>query len=49
MEELYREPAKSSEPRVEHLFRANETVGDTLIGMLDGLTVPFTLAAGYSE
>jgi vacuolar iron transporter family protein len=37
-----------AEPHVEHHFRANETVRDIVIGMSDGLTVPFALAAGIS-
>ncbi len=32
----------------ERHFRANETVRDIVIGMSDGLTVPFALAAGIS-
>jgi vacuolar iron transporter family protein len=35
-------------PHVEHHFTANETVRDIVIGMSDGLTVPFALAAGIS-
>jgi VIT1/CCC1 family predicted Fe2+/Mn2+ transporter len=38
----------SEEPHVERHFRANETVRDIVIGMSDGLTVPFALAAGIS-
>jgi len=38
----------STEPHVEQHFRANETVRDIVIGMSDGLTVPFALAAGIS-
>ncbi len=33
---------------VEHHFTASETVRDIVIGMSDGLTVPFALAAGLS-
>ena len=33
--------------REEH-FRGGETVKDIVIGMSDGLTVPFALAAGIS-
>lgn len=33
---------------VERHFRANATVRDIVIGMADGLTVPFALAAGIS-
>jgi VIT1/CCC1 family predicted Fe2+/Mn2+ transporter len=35
-------------PHVEQRFTAGETVPDIVIGMSDGLTVPFTLAAGLS-
>jgi vacuolar iron transporter family protein len=47
----------SSHPRIrrlprrahnEHHFNASETVRDVIIGMSDGLTVPFALAAGIS-
>ena len=38
----------SAKPHVEQHFRANETVRDIVIGMSDGLTVPFALAAGIS-
>ena len=33
-------------PHVEKHFTASETVRDIVIGMSDGLTVPFALAAG---
>jgi vacuolar iron transporter family protein len=33
---------------IEHHFTAGEFVRDTVIGMSDGLTVPFALAAGLS-
>ena len=33
---------------VEHHFTASEAVRDIVIGMSDGLTVPFALAAGLS-
>ncbi len=33
---------------VEHHFTSSETVRDLVIGMSDGLTVPFALAAGLS-
>lgn len=33
---------------IEHHFTANDTVRDIVIGMSDGLTVPFALAAGIS-
>lgn len=32
----------------EHHFRSSETIRDVVIGMSDGLTVPFALAAGLS-
>src|SRR5205807_1224166 len=32
----------------EHHFQSTETVRDIVIGMSDGLTVPFALAAGLS-
>ena len=35
-------------PHVERHFRGSETVRDLVIGMSDGLTVPFALAAGLS-
>jgi vacuolar iron transporter family protein len=35
-------------PHVERHFTASETVRDGVIGMSDGLTVPFALAAGLS-
>jgi hypothetical protein len=35
-----------STPHVEQHFTATETVRDVVIGMADGLTVPFALAAG---
>jgi vacuolar iron transporter family protein len=35
-------------PHVEKHFTAGETVRDVVIGMADGLTVPFALAAGLS-
>jgi VIT1/CCC1 family predicted Fe2+/Mn2+ transporter len=38
-------------PQIEHVekhFTASETVRDVVIGMSDGLTVPFALAAGLS-
>lgn len=35
-------------PHIEKHFTANETVRDIVIGMSDGLTVPFALAAGLS-
>jgi VIT1/CCC1 family predicted Fe2+/Mn2+ transporter len=35
-------------PHVEKHFQASETIRDIVIGMSDGLTVPFALAAGLS-
>ena len=35
-------------PHVERHFTAREVVRDVVIGMSDGLTVPFALAAGLS-
>src|SRR5256714_9491966 len=35
-------------PHVERHFTAGEAVRDVVIGMSDGLTVPFALAAGLS-
>src|SRR5881398_622749 len=35
-------------PHVEHHFTASAIVRDIVIGMADGLTVPFALAAGVS-
>ncbi|MGZ3239915.1 MAG: VIT1/CCC1 transporter family protein, partial [Burkholderiaceae bacterium] len=32
----------------EHHFEASDTVRDIVIGMADGLTVPFALAAGIT-
>ena len=37
-----------STPHAEKHFQASETVRDVVIGMSDGLTVPFALAAGLS-
>jgi vacuolar iron transporter family protein len=37
-----------SAPHIEHHFTASNTVRDVVIGMSDGLTVPFALAAGLS-
>ena len=37
-----------STPHIEKHFQASETVRDVVIGMADGLTVPFALAAGLS-
>ena len=35
-------------PHIEHHFTGSEIVRDIVIGMSDGLTVPFALAAGLS-
>ena len=35
-------------PHIERHFTASDTVRDIVIGMSDGLTVPFALAAGLS-
>ena len=35
-------------PHLERHFTAGESVRDVVIGMSDGLTVPFALAAGLS-
>ncbi len=35
-------------PHVEQHFTGSETVRDAVIGMADGLTVPFALTAGLS-
>ena len=36
-------------PRIEHHFTGSNFVRDMVIGMSDGLTVPFALAAGLSS
>src|SRR3979490_2955018 len=36
-------------PHTERHFTASDTVRDIVIGMSDGLTVPFALAAGLSS
>ena len=33
---------------IEHHFRSSESIRDLVIGMSDGLTVPFAIAAGLS-
>src|SRR5262252_9438799 len=35
-------------PHIEHHFTASDSVRDVVIGMSDGLTVPFALAAGLT-
>src|SRR2546430_81929 len=42
------EPRMPKTPHVEKHFTASESVRDIVIGMSDGLTVPFALAAGLS-
>lgn len=42
------QPHSHSHPHTEHHFEASDTVRDIVIGMADGLTVPFALAAGIS-
>jgi VIT1/CCC1 family predicted Fe2+/Mn2+ transporter len=42
------EHAHSHHHHHEHHFQSTETVRDVVIGMSDGLTVPFALAAGLS-
>ena len=41
-------PAAHPVPHAEHHFTASESVRDIVIGMADGLTVPFALAAGLT-
>src|SRR5262249_31752670 len=41
-------PRMPQTPHVEKHFTASEVVRDIVIGMSDGLTVPFALAAGLS-
>ncbi len=43
-----RETIMPQTPHIERHFTAGETVRDIVIGMSDGLTVPFALAAGLS-
>lgn len=40
--------ASSLDPHVENHFKSSELMRDIIIGMSDGLTVPFALAAGLS-
>ena len=40
---------KQQTPHIEKHFKASDTVRDIIIGMSDGLTVPFALAAGLSS
>jgi VIT1/CCC1 family predicted Fe2+/Mn2+ transporter len=42
------EPVMPTTPHVEEHFTAAESVRDVVIGMSDGLTVPFALAAGLA-
>ena len=41
-------PLSRQPPHDEHHFEDSESVRDIVIGMSDGLTVPFALAAGLS-
>src|SRR5438477_5712231 len=41
-------PASPHSEHVEKHFEASDTVRDVVIGMSDGLTVPFALAAGLT-
>jgi vacuolar iron transporter family protein len=41
-------PPHTHDPHVEAHFESTETVRDIVIGLSDGLTVPFALAAGLS-
>src|SRR6202046_3989512 len=41
-------PQGDRDPHVESHFESSETVRDIVIGLSDGLTVPFALAAGRS-
>jgi vacuolar iron transporter family protein len=41
-------PPHSRTPHIEGHFESSETVRDIVIGLSDGLTVPFALAAGLS-
>src|SRR5271157_5811031 len=45
---MYDEGAMPTAPHTETHFQASDTVRDVVIGMADGLTVPFALAAGLS-
>src|ERR1700688_840071 len=45
---MYDEGFMPSAPHTEKHFEASESVRDVVIGMADGLTVPFALAAGLS-
>src|SRR5580698_6415500 len=40
--------SSAAHPHVEHHMRGSEVLTDIVIGMSDGLTVPFALAAGLS-
>ena len=45
---FFGETGMPATPHIEHHFTASESVRDVVIGMSDGLTVPFALAAGIS-
>src|SRR6185437_683664 len=47
-EPLATAPAMPAPPHAEHHFTGSARVRDLVIGMSDGLTVPFALAAGLS-
>jgi VIT1/CCC1 family predicted Fe2+/Mn2+ transporter len=42
-------PSSHSHPHNEEHFQQSDTIRDVVIGMSDGLTVPFALAAGLSS
>jgi len=46
--DIFRGMTPFHSPHPEHHFTGNETVRDVVLGMADGLTVPFALAAGLS-
>ncbi len=48
MSHTHHTPHQPHEPHVETHFTSGEIVRDVVIGMADGLTVPFALAAGLS-
>ena len=45
---MHQAPPIPHTPHIEQHFQASDTVRDVVIGMSDGLTVPFALAAGLS-
>ncbi len=48
MHDIARGQPHVAQPHVEGHFESTETVRDVVIGLSDGLTVPFALAAGLS-